>query len=157
MCLSRRAGPPPSGHHQSAAPRRSLRPPSCQLQPGGPAGHRVATARGLKAGLVGADCCLIVLFRAAVPRLGRRRLSGGGRGREVVSGWERGGGGAASGRGTGGIQPGRVSLISKRQRSDGVMHLQSGRRPPGVAAEGFSEILLLSRGRLFFFFFFALK
>lgn len=71
----------------------------------------------------------------------------------MVSGLGEGRGGAASGRGTGGIQAGRVSLISKRQRSAGVMHLQGGRRPPGVAAEGFSEILLLSRGRLFFFFF----
>lgn len=97
LCLSRRAGPPPSGHHQFAPLRCSLRPPSCQLQPGGPAGHRVATARGLKAGLVGADCCLIVLFRAAVPRLGRRRSSGGAGGGK----WRLGGKGGVTGTGVG--------------------------------------------------------
>lgn len=72
-------GPPPSGHHQSAAPCRSLRHPPSQLQPGRNAGRRVAMAQGLKAALVGADCCLIVLFKAAVPRLGHRRLLGGGK------------------------------------------------------------------------------
>ncbi|CAB1442345.1 unnamed protein product [Pleuronectes platessa] len=49
-----------------SGPLCSLRPPSGRLQPGRSAGHRVATLESLKAGLVGADCCLIVLFRAAV-------------------------------------------------------------------------------------------
>ena len=49
-------------HHEAI----SLRPSSCQLQPGGSAGHRVSMLESLKAGLVGADFCLIVLFRAAV-------------------------------------------------------------------------------------------
>lgn len=40
--------------------------PFSQLQPGGSAGHRVAMLESLKAGLVGADYCLIVLFRVAV-------------------------------------------------------------------------------------------
>lgn len=40
--------------------------PFSQLQPGGSAGHHVAMLEMLKASLVGADYCLIVLFRAAV-------------------------------------------------------------------------------------------
>lgn len=55
----------------------SLRPSSCQLQPGGSAGHRVATLESLKAGLVGADYCLIVLFRAAVRWWGYNRAACG--------------------------------------------------------------------------------
>lgn len=84
----------------SLQPLRSLRPSSCQLQPGGSAGHRVATLESLKAGLVGADCCLIVLFRAAVCWGGWGVTTG----LHVV--W-----GHSGGRSTDGIQPRRVSLI----------------------------------------------
>lgn len=85
--------------------RQLSRPPSCQLQPGGSAGHRVAMLESLKAGLVGADCCLIVAFQSCC-ELGVRT------GLHAV--W-----GHSGGRGTEGIQPSRVSLIcrSKGHRS----------------------------------------
>ena len=61
-------GPKGAVRPSLSGPLCSLRPPPGRLQPGRSAGRRVAMLESLKAGLVGADCCLIVLFRAAVHR-----------------------------------------------------------------------------------------